>query len=98
MELWEIIMKQLDFPSISKGYRTSHAIANFLTQRNTMDEFNQRLQSKTSFRLVETHGLKLSESHFRFSTLQTTFLSGAANTILQANHKEARQQTSFLNK
>ena len=66
MELWEIIMQQLDFPSANEGYRTSHAIANFLSQQNVFAEFNQRLQTQQSFRLIEIHGLKMGASRFSF--------------------------------
>lgn len=66
LELWEIILQQLDFPSVKQGYRTSHSLASFFTQKNIFNEFNQRLQTQQSFCLIETHGSKLSESRFSF--------------------------------
>ena len=69
-EVWELIINalELDFPSKIKGYRSCSAIKNFITQRNIFDEFQARLASKKSFRLIEKHSKILSETTFSFLT------------------------------
>lgn len=69
-EVWELIISslELDFPSKFKGYRSCSPIRNFISQRNVLDEFDARLASKKSFRLIEQHDEDVGESKFSFFT------------------------------
>ena len=86
IELWIIIINQLDFPSKVEGYRTSKALVHFLTQANSLEEINQRLQSKQDFRLVETHNTRVNQSRFSFLTPFKSTFSSAAQPSLAKRH------------
>lgn len=54
------------------------------------------MQTLQSFRLVETHSQKLSDSRFSFLTPSLTFLSEAANIISNENNTSKKRKISAL--